>query len=72
MNRCTCGVKFTGGQCSSWCDSLVKEQPFRHDHNPFFDNNMTNRARFIKDFPGSWEIAMKKAGLQAPWEFVKK
>jgi len=22
MNNCTCGVKFTGGLCSSWCDSL--------------------------------------------------
>ena len=22
MNNCTCGVKFTGGLCSDWCDSL--------------------------------------------------
>ena len=21
-NPCTCGVKFTGGKCSDWCDSL--------------------------------------------------
>jgi hypothetical protein len=24
---CTCGVKFTGGLCSSWCDSLRPAEP---------------------------------------------
>lgn len=27
MNKCTCGVKFTGGLCSSWCDSLRPDEP---------------------------------------------
>jgi hypothetical protein len=26
-NPCTCGVKFTGGLCSSWCDSLRPAEP---------------------------------------------
>jgi hypothetical protein len=31
---CTCGVKFTGGLCSSWCDSLRPAEPVKPWHGP--------------------------------------
>jgi hypothetical protein len=27
MKNCTCGVKFTGGLHSSWCDTLAPDEP---------------------------------------------
>lgn len=36
---CTCGVKFTGGLCSSWCDSLRPDEPVP-DTEPRYDGGL--------------------------------
>lgn len=39
--------------------------------NPFFTNDMTKRAEYMRANPDTWPSAVRDAGLLAPWELHK-
>lgn len=43
----------------------------RQQDNPFFTNDMTKRAEYMRANPDTWPSAVRDAGLLAPWELRK-
>lgn len=63
MNNCTCGVKFTGGLCSDWCDSKSI---------PVYDASGDSYVLGVTNFTlRNIEAAQDLVGITYPYEIVE-